>query len=80
MKRGITMLSFMAAIVAAIVSVPTVRYAAATLPVVYAQETESGCSLASLKGSYALDRQGTLVTSVLGLPAPAPWGEVALEN
>jgi len=40
----------------------------------------SGCSRASLKGAYAVSRQGTLVTSVLGLPAPAPWGEVALAN
>lgn len=80
MKRGIIILAFMAATAAAIVSVSTVRYAGATLPVVHAQETERGCSLASLKGSYALDRQGTLVTSVLGLPAPAPWGEAAFEH
>ena len=80
MKRGIIIFAFIAATAAAIVSVSTVRYAGATLPVVHAQETESGCSLASLKGSYALDRQGTLVASVLGLPAPAPWGEAAFEH
>lgn len=80
MKRGIIIFAFMAATAAAMVSVSRVRYAAGTLPVVHAQETESGCSLASLKGSYALDRQGTLVTSVLGLPAPAPWGEAAFEH
>lgn len=80
MKRGIIIFAFIAATAAAIVSVSTVRYADATLPVVHAQETQSGCSPASLKGSYALDRQGTLVTSVLGLPAPAPWGEAAIEH
>ncbi len=80
MKRAITTLGIMAAMTAIVISVPTVKYPAAALPVVHAQETESGCSLASLNGSYALDRQGTLVTSVLGLPAPAPWGEVAFEH
>jgi hypothetical protein len=71
MKRRNTTLLVVAAV--------TGLYAVAALPV-HAQETESGCSLASLKGSYALDRQGTLVASILGLPAPAPWGEVAFEN
>lgn len=43
---------------------------------------DGGCSVASLKGPYAVARQGTLVTSVpaLGLVAPAPWAEVALVN
>jgi hypothetical protein len=40
----------------------------------------AGCSLASLKGSYGILRQGTLLTSVLGLPAPAPWVEVGREQ
>ena len=38
---------------------------------------DSDCTLATLNGTYAVSRQGTLLTSVLGLPAPAPWGEVA---
>ena len=80
MKRAITTFAIMAAMTAIVISVPTVKYHAAALPVVHAQETESGCSLASLNGSYALDRQGTLVTSVLGRPAPAPWGEGAIEH
>lgn len=79
MKRAITTLTTMAAMTAIVISVPSVKYAA-TPPVVHAQETGSGCSLSSLKGSYGLDRQGMLVTSILGLPAPAPWGEVAFEN
>ena len=41
---------------------------------------DGGCSLATLNGPYAVARQGTLVSSVLGLPAPAPWGEVALAD
>lgn len=41
---------------------------------------DGGCSLGSLKGSYANLRQGTLLSSVLGLPAPAPWIEVAREQ
>jgi len=40
----------------------------------------SACSLESLKGAYGLLRHGTLLTSVLGLPAPAPWVEVAREQ
>lgn len=79
MKRAITTLAAIAVMTAIVISVPTVKYAA-TPRVVHAQETESGCSLSSLKGSYGLDRQGTLVTSILGLPAPAPWGEVAFED
>lgn len=80
MKRTITTLALAGATAVIVISVPTTKYAAATPAVVHAQETDSGCSLTSLRGSYALDRQGTLVTSILGLPAPAPWGEVAVEN
>lgn len=80
MKRAIITLVLMVAMAAIAISVTSVKYAASTLPVVHAQEVVGGCSLASLKGSYALDRQGTLVTSILGLPAPVPWGEVAFEN
>lgn len=43
-------------------------------------KAEGQCSAASLNGAYAVSRQGTLLTSVLGLPAPAPWGEVALAD
>ena len=41
---------------------------------------DGGCSIANLSGPYAVSRQGTLLTSVLGLPAPAPWGEVAASS
>ncbi len=77
MKRAITALLAMAAIAALIVWVPTGKHAVFTPAVVHAQNGNGGCSLASLSGPYAVSRQGTLVASVLGLPAPAPWGEVA---
>ncbi len=80
MKRAITTLLVVITMMGVSLWVPKGKYAAIALPVVHAQETESGCSQASLKGPYAVDRQGTLVASILGLPAPAPWGEVALED
>ena len=43
-------------------------------------QAQGGCSSTSLNGAYAVSRQGTLLTSVLGLPAPAPWDEVALAH
>lgn len=77
MKRAFTALSAMAAIAALVVWFPAVKRAVTTPTVVHAQNGNGGCSLASLSGPYAVSRQGTLVASVLGLPAPAPWGEVA---
>ncbi len=44
-------------------------------PVVLAN---SGCSLASLNGAYAVSGQGMLVTSLPGIPAPAPWAESSI--
>ncbi len=61
-------------IVLAVANLWRVRIAGPATPVVRA---DGGCSLASLSGPYANARQGTLVTSVLGLPAPAPYAEVA---
>lgn len=60
-------------------TLPRRGIAGLAIPVVRA---DGGCSVASLKGPYAVARQGTLVTSVpaLGLVAPAPWAEVALVN
>src|SRR5579864_2585843 len=68
---GVIILGFAAA------NLPGRRIAAASIPIVRA---DGGCSLASLRGPYAVSRQGTLVTSVLNLPAPAPYGEVARAN
>jgi hypothetical protein len=46
-----------------------------TTPVVQAT-----CSQANLKGAYAVAGQGTLVASLPGIPAPAPWAESSLAN
>ena len=40
----------------------------------------ASCSQANLKGAYAVAGQGTLVTSLPGIPAPAPWAESSLAN
>lgn len=81
MKRAITKLVLIAAIVAIVFSIPTARYGAAALPVVHAQELASGCSLASLNGRYALEGAGTIVAQLPGFPAaPFPFGEVVLET
>ena len=38
---------------------------------------EGACSLASLNGRYALERQGTIIAQLPGFPAPpTPFGEV----
>ena len=60
-------------IVMAVASLPRLRIAGPSTSVVRA---DGGCSAASLNGFYAYSAQGTLVKSILGLPAPAPWGEV----
>ena len=42
---------------------------------------ELPCSLATLNGAYAIDRQGTVVSQLPGFPAPpAPLGEAAIAN
>lgn len=74
--RLIVILVTVVAVVFAAGSMPWPKHAApAHMATVHA---DGGCSLASLSGPYAVSRQGTLVASVLGLPAPAPWSEVAL--
>jgi hypothetical protein len=81
MKRAITKLVLMAAIVAIVFSIPTARFGAAALPVVHAQVTDGGCSLASLTGRYAVGAAGTVVTQLPGLPAPPfPFGEVGIDT
>lgn len=42
---------------------------------------DGGCSLASLNGTYAVDRQGTIVAQLPGLPPPpAPFGEATIAH
>ena len=77
MKRAITAVSAIVAIAALVLGVRAVKQAVVTPNVVYAQNANGGCSPASLSGRYAFSAQGTLMTSILGLPAPAPWAEVA---
>jgi hypothetical protein len=77
MNRAITAVLVVDAIGALIFWVPAVKHVVVTPTVVHAQNGNGGCSVASLSGAYAVSRQGTLLTSVLGLPAPSPWGEVA---
>jgi hypothetical protein len=79
-RKGMKVLLIAATIVALLVWTSAERRSIPSLQVVHAQDQNTSCSLASLKGPYALDRQGTLVSSILGLPAPAPWGEVAFEQ
>lgn len=81
MKRAITKLVLIAAIVSTVFSIPRARYGAAALPVVHAQVTDGGCSLASLTGRYAIGAAGTVVTQLPGLPAPPfPFGEVGIDT
>jgi hypothetical protein len=77
MKRAFAVLVAIAAVAVLVLWVPAVKYAVVTPTVVHAQNSNGGCSVASLSGPYAFAAQGTLLTSILGLPAPAPWGEVA---
>jgi hypothetical protein len=63
------------AVGSAIVNLPSLRISGPSNLVVRADG--GACSVASLSGPYAVSRQGTLLASVLGLPAPAPWDEVA---
>ena len=49
----------------AVANLRSSRTADHAIPVVRADsDTDSGCTLASLKGSYAVSRQGTLLTSI----------------
>ncbi len=64
-------------IVLAVANLSRVGIAGPATPVVRADE---GCSLGSLKGPYAVAGQGTLVTSLPGIPAPAPFAESSLAD
>lgn len=77
MKRALTLLLIAATLTALLVLGPTGKKSVAFFPVVHAQDETSGCSLDSLKGPYALERQGTIIAQLPGFPAPpAPFGEV----
>ena len=79
MKRTLTAVLVLAALAALVVLGPTGRNSTPFVPVVHAQDANSGCSLASLNGRYGLEREGTVVAQLPGFPAPpAPLGEVAI--
>jgi hypothetical protein len=51
------------------------------LPTVHAQDENSGCSLQTLTGRYAVEAEGTVVAQLPGLPAPPfPFGEVGIDT
>lgn len=79
MKKTLTVLLVAATLAALMGFVPIVKKSIPALPVVHAQDGNSGCSLASLNGRYAIEGQGTVVAQLPGFPAPpAPQGEVAI--
>lgn len=79
MKR--TLMASLAAgtLVSVVLLAPVSKKTASFVPVVHAQDENSGCSLASLNGRYAIAGQGTVVAQLPGFPPPpAPQGEVAI--
>lgn len=79
MKRTLPVLLAVATLTALLVLAPTGKKSVPLLPVVHAQDENSGCSLASLSGRYAIEGQGTVVAQLPGFPPPpAPQGEVAI--
>lgn len=67
------------AVVLAAGSLPWPRHAApAHIATVHADQ---GCSVANLDGAYAVDRQGTIVAQLPGLPPPpAPFAEATIAH
>ena len=46
----------------------------------HAQDTTTGCSLSTVKGTYSVQGQGTIVAQLPGFPAPPfPFAEVAVD-
>ena len=79
MKRTLPVLLAVATFAVLLVLAPTGKKSVPVLPVVHAQDNNSGCSLASLNGRYAIEGQGAVVAQLPGFPAPpAPQGEVAI--
>jgi hypothetical protein len=52
----------------------------ALISAAHAQDNIAGCSLSTLKGTYSVQGQGTVVAQLPGLPAPPfPFAEVAVD-
>lgn len=81
MKRTLIALLVVGILGSLVALTPAGKKTVSFVPVAHAQDQNGGCSLASLSGSYAVDRQGTVVAQLPGLPAPpAPLGEVAVAH
>lgn len=83
MKRTITTFFAIAALAATVVWVFPMKHGVSVLPVVHAQNQngQGGCSLASLNGAYAVERQGTFVAQLPGLPPPPVlFGEASIAH
>lgn len=82
MKRTITTLLAMVALAATVVWVFSMKHGVSVLPVVRAQNQNGGCSLASLNGAYAVERQGTILAQLLPVlpPPPASFGEASIAH
>jgi hypothetical protein len=51
-----------------------------SVPAIYAQDGTTGCSLSTLKGTYSVQGQGTVISKLPGFPAPPfPFAEVAVD-
>lgn len=77
--RFIVGLVSMVAVILVGAGLPWPKHAAsAHIATVYADQ---GCSVANLNGTYAVDRQGTIVAQLPGLPPPpAPFGEATIAH
>ncbi len=76
--RAIAILGGLITIGLALANAPRLPVAGLAASVVRA---DGGCSLASLRGPYAVEGQGTVVVQLPGLPAPpAPFTESSLAN
>jgi hypothetical protein len=53
----------------------------ALISAAHAQDNITGCSLSTLKGTYSVQGQGTVVAQLPGFPAPPfPFAEVAVDS
>lgn len=83
--RKIRLIVLVASVVAVVLAAGSLQWpklaAPARTAVVHAQNENGGCSPASLNGTYAVDRQGTIVAQLPGLPPPpAPFGEATIAH
>jgi len=79
MKRLISGVAISVVVAVVMIAAPTVTNTVKRLPVVHADEGNPVCSVGTLKGSYAVSGQGTVVAQLPNLPPPPfPFAEVAI--